>query len=279
MTLEMEQETVTAKPVIQPLDGPFGAEVIGIDLREPQPAETVAALNRALLDHIVLVIRDQDLTAEEYRDGVSILGEPMLQHRLAFRLPDCPDVSRVINREKMRPAKIWHTDHTNHEEPPKATILYARKLPSKGGDTCFADMYAGLENLTPESRARIAPLYTTNNMEPDNPTYSDEDRAAFDASARHPMIRTHPETGKKALYFHVSKASGVDGMAPEEVRPFLDSLLDEAIRPENTLRHHWQLGDIVVCDNRCAMHKADPNYDQAEERLLWRVILKGDRPV
>lgn len=264
---------------ITALDAPFGAEVTGLDLNEPIAADMIEQLNQALLDHIVLVIRDQDLTAQAYCTGLSVLGEPMLQHRLAFRLPECPEVSRVINREKMRPAANWHTDHTNHEEPPKATVLYARKLPSKGGDTSFADMYAGLENLTPEMRERIGPLFTTNHMEADNPTYSEADRAVHGGGARHPMIRTHPETGKKALYFHVTKATGIDGMEADAVRPFLEELLRQAIRPKNTLRHRWRMGDVVICDNRCAMHSVDPNFDQAEERLLWRIILKGDRPV
>ena len=264
---------------ITELDAPFGAEVTGLDLNEPVEPDTAERLNRALLDHIVLVIRDQDLDAQAYCSGMSVFGVPMLQHRLAFRLPDCPEVSRIINREKMRPARNWHTDHTNHEEPPKATVLYARKLPTTGGDTSFADMYAGLENLSAEARERIGPLFTTNFMEADNPTYSAGDRDAFGGGARHPMVRTHPETGKKALYFHVTKATGVDGLEPEAVRPFLDDLLKQAIRPENTLRHRWRMGDVVICDNRCAMHSVDPNFDQREERLLWRIILKGDRPV
>ena len=88
----------------------------------------------------MLVIRGQDLDPIQYRDAMAQFGEPMLQHREAFRLPECPDVSRIVNREKMRPAAMWHTDHTNHELPPKATVLYARKLPSQGGDTCFASM-------------------------------------------------------------------------------------------------------------------------------------------
>ena len=264
---------------ITPFDAPLGAEVTGIDLNEPVAPDTAARLNQALLDHIVLVIREQNLSAEEYRKGVSIFGEPMLQHRLAFRLPECPEVSRIINREKMRPAANWHTDHTNHEAPPKATVLYARKLPSKGGDTSFADMYAGLENLSPESRNRIDALFTVNHMERDNPTYSDTDREAFGGGARHPMVRTHPETGRQALYFHVTKATGVDGLEPDAVRPFLEDLLAQAIRPENTLRHQCRMGDVVICDNRCAMHSVDPNFDQTEERLLWRIILKGDRPV
>ena len=264
---------------ITALDAPFGAEVFGLDLNKPIFDETAKKLNRALLDHIVLVIRDQDLDAQSYCKGISLFGEPMLQHRLAFRLPECPEVSRIINREKMRPAANWHTDHTNHEEPPKATVLYARKLPSKGGDTSFANMYAGLENLSPASQAQIASLFTTNYMEADNPTYSADDRGAFGGGARHPMVRTHPETGKKALYFHVTKATGVDGLDPDLVRPFLDDLLKQAIRPDNTLRHQWRMGDVVICDNRCAMHSVDPNFDQSEERLLWRIILKGDQPV
>ena len=120
---------------ITELDAPFGAEVTGLDLNEPVEPDTAERLNQALLDHIVLVIRDQDLDAQAYCSGMSVFGVPMLQHRLAFRLPDCPEVSRIINREKMRPARNWHTDHTNHEEPPKATVLYARKLPTTGGDT------------------------------------------------------------------------------------------------------------------------------------------------
>lgn len=267
------------QPTVTPLDATFGAEVTGLDLNKPVAPEIAAQLNQALLDNIVLVLRDQDLSAQAYCDGMTVFGEPMLQHRVAFRLPECPEVSRIINREKMRPAANWHTDHTNHDAPPKATILYARKLPSKGGDTSFADMYAGLENLSPQSRETIAPLFTTNHMESDNPTYSDADRAAHGGGARHPMIRTHPETGKQALYFHLTKATGIDGLEDAAVRPFLKGLLDEAIRPENTLRHKWRMGDVVICDNRCAMHSVDPNFDQAEERLLWRIILKGDRPV
>ncbi|MBT5107419.1 MAG: TauD/TfdA family dioxygenase [Rhodospirillaceae bacterium] len=266
-------------PTINPLGDTFGAEVVGLDLSQPIEPAVVEELNQALLDNIVLVIRDQDLTAQEFRNGMANFGEPMLQHREAFRLPECPDVSRIINREKMRPAAMWHTDHTNHERPPKATILYARKLPAEGGDTCFANMYAGLDNLSEDSRAQIEDLVTLNSMEPNNPTYSAGDRDEFAQAVRHPMVRTHPETGKKALYFHVSKALDIDGMETPKVRPFLDDLLDQAIKPENSLRHHWTLGDVVICDNRCAVHRADPNYDQAEERLLWRIILQGDKPV
>ncbi|MBT4490852.1 MAG: TauD/TfdA family dioxygenase [Rhodospirillaceae bacterium] len=270
---------ISVNPLRDTLSDTFGAEVVGLDLRRPMKAETVATLNQALLDNIILVIRGQDLTAREFRDGIANFGAPMMQHRAHFRLPECPEVSRIVNRENMRPAAMWHTDHTNHERPPKATVLYARKLPGAGGDTCFADMYEGLRYLSSEARDRIENMVTLNSMEPDSPSYSAADRARHSQGVRHPMVRTHPETGKQALYFHLTKALDIEGMENHAVRPFLDDLLDQAIRPENTLRHHWTLGDVVICDNRCAMHRADPDFDQAEERLLWRVILEGDKPV
>jgi len=263
---------------IRPLSETIGAEAIGYDLRNPLSPDQVEELNQALLDNLILVIRDQDLTAVQFRDAMAQFGEPMLQHRESFRLPECPDVSRIVNREKMRPAAMWHTDHTNHELPPKATILYARKLPSQGGDTCFANMYAGYQALSEEERARLEGMVTINSMEKDNPTYSAQDRAEYDGGVRHPLIRTHPETGKKAVYFHLTKAQGIEGMPNEAVRPFLEDLLAKVVQPQWTYRHHWTLGDVVICDNRCALHRADPNYDQSEERLLWRVILRGDRP-
>ena len=267
-------------PTIRPLDGAFGAEVVGLDLSHPIDADTKAELYQAFLDNILLVIRDQeDLSAVQYRDAMTAFGPPMLQHRAHFRLPDVPEVSRIVNREKQRPASMWHTDHTNHECPPKATILYARKLPSEGGDTCIADMYAGLDFLSPASRAAVEGKITINDLEKDSEAYSETDHATYNNSVRQPLVRTHPETGRKALYFHLTKAQGIEGMPQPEVRPFLEGLLEEAVRPENTMRHRWRSGDIVIFDNRCSMHRADPNYDMAEERLLWRIILEGDRPV
>lgn len=263
---------------IRRLHEKIGAEAIGYDLSKPLSPEQISELNQALLDNLVVVIRGQDLDAVQYRDAMAQFGEPMLQHREAFRLPECPDVSRIVNREKMRPAAMWHTDHTNHELPPKATILYARKLPSKGGDTCFASMYAGYESLPEEDRRKLEGMVTINSLEKDNPTYSATDRDEYEGGVAHPLIRTHPETGKKAVYFHLTKAQGIEGMPNEAVRPFLEGLLEKVVQPEWVYRHHWKMGDVVICDNRCALHRADPNYDQAEERLLWRVILRGDRP-
>ncbi len=267
-----------AQVTILPLDGPFGAQVLNLDLKLSLDEKVKQKLCKAFLDNLVLVIRNQKLTAQEYQDGISIFGEPMLQHNERFRLPDNPFISRIINREKMRPASVWHTDHTNHECPPKCTILFARKLPLKGGDTCFANMYTGLENLTEESRLQVQEMITINHLEQDSEVYSEKDRARYDNGVQQPMVRTHPDTGRKSLYFHITKAQGIIGMKNESVRPFLADLLEQAIKPENTLRHKWKMGDVVIFDNRCVMHRADPNYDMSQERLLWRIILRGDRP-
>ena len=139
-------------------------------------------------------------------------------------------------------------------------------------------MYAGLNNLSLETREKIKKMITVNHLEKDSQVYSKNDRDRYDKGVRHPIIRTHPETKKKALYFHLTKAQGIEGMKVENVRPFLENLLNHAIHPTNTLRHNWQLGDVVIFDNRCTMHRADPDYDMSEERLLWRIILRGDRP-
>ena len=265
---------------IRPLqNSSFGAEIFNIDFKKSMDTHTINQINAAFLKYIVLIFKDQNLTSVEYEYGVSNFGTPMKQHNENFQLPDTPVISRIINREKMRPASMWHTDHTNHECPPKSTILYARTLPSQGGDTCIADMYTGLDYLDKNTREKIKLMRTINHMETDNFAYSVNDRAKFDNGVTQPMIRTHPDTGRKALYFHITKARGIVGMDEKDVRPFLEDLLMQAIKPENTLRHKWQEGDILMFDNRCTMHRADTNYNMSEERLLWRVILSGDRPV
>ncbi|MCP5149175.1 MAG: TauD/TfdA family dioxygenase [Ectothiorhodospiraceae bacterium] len=262
---------------IRALTPRIGAEVTGIDLRAPLSPETCERLHHAFLQHIVLVVRDQVLTPQQFRDGMRNFGEPMRQHRARYNLPECPDVSIVTNQGGFGRAEMWHTDHTNHERPPKITALHGVVLPSQGGATWFASMYDGLAALTAEQRERVRGLVTVNDME-DNSSYSAEDRARHPGAVRHPMVRTHPETGREALYFHLTKSKRIDGMADAEVRPFLEALLARAVQPEWTYAHRWRAGDVVMLDNRCALHRAEHDYPPGEHRLLWRVILRGDRP-
>lgn len=255
----------------------IGARIDGVDLATPLAPATLAAIKQAVLDHLVVVFPGQSLTPHQYRDAMAQFGEPMLQHRAKFNLPECEQVSTVKSQGGFGAAVMWHTDHTNHEQPPKFTMLYGVEIPEAGGDTEFANMYAGLDALTEAERRDLAPMITHNEMEA-NPGYSDADRARNRGGADQPMVRLHPETGKPALYFHVSKATEVVGRPDLDTRPFLEDLLTRTISSANTYRHRWQKGDVVICDNRCTMHRAHADYAPDAVRALWRVIIRGERP-
>ncbi len=262
---------------VTPIGPAIGAEISNIDLRVTPNRALAEQLNSALLTHHVLVIRNQTLDPIQYRNALSVFGPPMLQHRAEFNLDECPQVSRVINREGFPPAVNWHTDHTNHEKPPKLTALYGVEIPSHGGDTAFANMVAAYRSLPLDEQTRLRGMFTLNSMEPD-PSYSDSDRSRYPGGIRHPMVRIHPETEQPSLYFHVSKSQGIEGMPSADVRPYLESLLERTIHPDFTYRHAWQRGDVVICDNRCTMHRVHADYQEQDLRLLWRIIIEGDRP-
>ncbi len=264
---------------IQPLTPVLGAEVTGLDLKQAMPESTTERLNAALADYSVLVIRNQQFTAGEYLDALSrVFGEPMEQHYSQYHHDEVPLVGTISHRDGQKPAATWHTDHTNHERPPKATVLYAVSLPSSGGDTSFASMRAAYANLSETMQAQLQDMRTINTLD----SYIDaraEDIAKYGAPVVHPLVRTHPENGTKSIYFHPTKSKEIEGMTPETSQAFLKELLDRVIVPEIIYRHQWQSGDMVIFDNRAVMHKAHGDYDRSELRLLYRIILKGDRPV
>ena len=250
----------------------------GIQLGPQLTESERTKLSAALLDRMVLVFKDQRFTALGLLEALQVFGQPMRQHRSQFNLPEAPDIGLIVNRNGLRPASNWHTDHTNHREPPKVTALYARALPSKGGATRVANMAAGFQSLPASVQARLRTLSTFNGLETDEQTFTTEDRQRHAQAVQHPLVRTHPESGRQALYFHVSKSHRVDGVEPSRTRAFLETLLDVAIKSDWIYTHHWQLNDLVLIDNRCTMHQVVPDYDPQEYRLLWRVILRGDRP-
>ena len=160
------------------------------------------------------------------------------------------------------------------------TMLYAVKLPSKGGDTSFANMQAAYEGLPAEERSKLDPMITVNVIEQDTGSVGEDARQTLaKAPQRHPLIRTHPETGKKAIYVHPGKTERIDGMEPAESRTFIQDLLARAITPDITYRHTWQPGDLVLWDNRATLHIAHRDYDASEGRIMHRVILEGEVPV
>ena len=267
----------------------IGAEATEIDLRRPVDAETRRGLNAAVVDNVALVIRDQQFTPEQYLAAVSLFGEPMEQHFTQYALPGCPLVHEVSNRHTDKSGKRvkhgagWHTDHTNHLRPPKYTCLYAVSLPSSGGDTAVVNMRAGYEALPDDVRRKIQGLKTVNVFQGSaSATYSGQ---SADAQAERkpepvlqPLVRTNPDNGAKALYFHPVKTENIVGMDPAASQALLNDLLERAVRDEFIYRHKWRKGDMLLWDNRAAMHRAHFDYDPNEYRLLYRVLVRGELP-
>jgi len=267
----------------------IGAEVTGVDLRKPCDEETQRRLNAAVVENVALVIRDQEFTPEQYLAAVSLFGEPMEQHFTQYALPGCPLVHEVSNRHKdksgtrVKHGAGWHTDHTNHVRPPKYTSLYAVALPSSGGDTAVVNMRAGYEALPEAMRQKIQGMKTVNVFQGSaSERYSGQ---SADAQVERkpepvlqPLVRTNPENGAKALYFHPVKTENIVGMSAEDTQALLNKLLEHAVRDEFVYRHKWRKGDMLIWDNRAALHRAHFDYDPEEYRLLYRVLVRGELP-
>ena len=262
---------------ITPLHPALGAEIDGVDLARPVDEPTRRALTHALADHLALVFHDQSLTPAQYLAAASVFGPPMEQHYSQHNMADHPLIGLIWHRNGQQPAEQWHTDHTNREHPPAATMLYGVEIPPSGGGTSVASMRAAYEGLPEEERRRLASLTTFNGLDGHADTRQ-EDRDKYGALIEHPMVRTHPVHGSRAVYFHVSKAAHISGMTPEASRAYMKSLIERMIRPEIVYHHVWRRGDVLVIDNRATMHRAHGDYDRSQSRVLWRIIVEGDRP-
>ena len=269
----------------------IGAEVTGIDLSKPISAETQQMLMDALVDNIALVIRGQEFTAAQFLAAVELFGEAMPQVDPEFSHPDVPLVLILSNRQTTKsgaPQKVgkpnWHTDQTHFERPPKFTALYPVELPSSGGGTSVANMQAAYEALSESWKQKITGMRTMNvrlgsAVKRSGPSSAAEDQAKNKPTpVEQPLVRTHPETGKKAVYFHHSKVENIIGMSPEDSQDFLAKLVEQVIRPEFVYTHQWRMGDMLIWDNRSALHRAGIDYDHNEHRMLYRAIVQGDRP-
>jgi taurine dioxygenase len=270
-----------------------GAEVTGIDLRQPLDEATQGALYEALVDNVALVVRDQQLSAAEYQEAMSRFGELMEDQNRRYLYPGLPLVSTLSNRHtdsQGNPAKkgknsTWHTDHTNQQLPPKFTCLYAVELPNSGGGTSVCNMRGAYEALPDELRERITDMRTANTLVSSaraagaNPDIVRDQQAAKTPPMMQPLVRTHPERGTKAIWFHKAKTDHIVGMSPERTQEFLDELLESALQPQFVYVHEWKLGDVLMVDNRSAMHKAGHDFDHSQHRLLYRILVRGDRPV
>ena len=273
-----------------PLSKHTGVEVKGVDLSRSLDEETRLVLNRAFVEHSVLVMRNQNLTATQLRDGVRNFGKIFPQHNTRFALPECPEIHYLSNKDhypdgsRYIPGAGYHTDHSNSETPPKATLLLAIKLPASGGDTQYVNMAAAYDALPEVTKERIAGLtamhvYQSKHSDRQLIGLTDEAKRNIPAVVYHPIVRTHPESGRKSIYINPIRIDGIDGMEETDALNLLNELLQHAIQEQFQYRHKWRLGDLVMWDNRCLLHKANGDYDhETQSRYLYRVMLQGDRP-
>jgi len=272
---------------VKPLSGSVGALIEGLDLSCDQDADVIAEIRQAWLDHLVIFFRDQHLSDKRLMTFGRYFGELYLHPNLAKKGPHPevihvvkePDATRVVGAE-------WHTDTAHVECPPMGAILHALETPPKGGDTLFANQYLAYETLSDGLKATLNELKAVHDdsrvagpsANKGRSTETRDDDAWRPTVNTHPVVRTHPETGRKSLYVNIASAHNFDGMTKAESAPLLSYLFDHATRPEFTCRFSWTPGSVAFWDNRCLKHIAVNDY-HGHRRDMRRVQLAGDRPV
>jgi taurine dioxygenase len=287
--MEVEEMDIS----IFPVQGRFVAEVAGIDLSKPLDERRFANIHDAFLEHSILVFRGQDLSNEEHIAFSRRFGELEIHTARHWLLPDFPEILVLSNRGEKGTKPIvnggayWHSDMTYKAKPPLGSLLYALEVPPEGGDTLFADMYAAYESLDDETKLRIEDLDVIHrygdryqmmaSADNERPPLTPEQLAEV-PDVLHPAVRTHPETGRKALFVNEGFAIGIAGLPEAEAKALLEKLFSHSVHTDNIYRHRWQAGDLVMWDNRCTMHRAT-EYDLRFVRSMHRTTVQGDRPV
>ncbi|MEM1300888.1 MAG: TauD/TfdA family dioxygenase [Pseudomonadota bacterium] len=272
---------------VRPLAGALGAEVAEVDLGAMDEAE-FAAVHEAFLAHQVLVFRDQDLDADGFAAAARRFGEPV---PYPFTRGDeiHPEITVIVKEADQTSnfGGMWHSDTTYKAEPPMGTILMARETPPVGGDTLFACQYRAYETLSERLRsvldglsgvsssAKNAGQLRINHASTNSMALTNADKVL---TATHPVVRVHPETGRKALYVNRAHTVAFDGMTEAESAGLLEHLFQHQIAPEFTTRIRWAPGTVVIWDNRCCQHVAINDYD-GHRREMWRITLAGDTPM
>ncbi|MEO3431457.1 TauD/TfdA family dioxygenase [Pelagibius sp. CAU 1746] len=271
---------------VVPVAGAIGAEISGVDLAAKLPAETVAAIRQALLDHLVVFFRDQELTPPQLMAFAARFGQPVA-YPFVKGLDGFPEITPILKREEdcINFGGLWHSDTTYQQVPPMGTILYGIDIPPYGGDTEFANQYLAYETLSASLRRVLDGLTavqasgkgavrkTRSGMMAQAPAGLKGD----ELTARHPVVRSHPETGRKALYVNTAHTTRFDGMTEEESRPILDFLFRHQVKAEFTCRFRWTKGAVAFWDNRCSQHNPINDY-HGFRRLMHRVTLAGEPP-
>jgi taurine dioxygenase len=267
--------------------GALGAEISGVDLARALPDELVAALRRAWLEHLVLYFRSQSLAPAQFMAFAERFGTP-IEYPYLKGIEGYPHITEVkkLEHERVNFGGVWHSDTTYLEHPPMASMLLAREIPPYGGDTLFANMYLAYETLSERMQRLLDGLTAVNSSAKADASKTREDRVRSDGRegaraelvAEHPVVRTHPETGRKALYVNPGHTVRFGGMTAEESQPLLEFLFRHQVRQEHTCRFVWQPGSIALWDNRCVQHYPVNDY-HGFRRVMHRITLAGTKPV
>jgi len=272
---------------VKQVAGALGALISGVDLRDDLGAERIAQIRQALLDHQVIFFRDQTLTPAQYLRFARLMGEPV-EYPFVKGLPDFPEIIQVtkLEHERTNFGGIWHSDTAYLDHPPMGSMLLAREVPPFGGDTLFANQVLAFESLSPGMQRLLDGLIAINSSSKADVSKTREDRigeagredARKEYIAEHPVVRTHPETGRKSLYVNVAHTLRFADMTEAESAPLLQYLHQHQVRPEFTCRFSWAVGSMAFWDNRCALHNPVNDY-HGYRRVMHRITLAGPRPV
>ena len=269
---------------VRPIAGALGAEIHGVDISRPLDDDVAAEMRQAFLDHIVIFLRDQNATPHQQLAFARRFGEPIEYPQLKG-LPESPLITPVVKLEDERNnfGGIWHSDTTYLPVPPMGSMLLAREVPPYGGDTMFANQYLAYEALSDGLKNTLEGLVGISSSAKADVSRTREDSLKKSGqelkvmTAEHPIVRTHPETGRKALYISDAHTSSIKGWTEAESLPLLQFLWKHQIKPEFTCRFRWSVGSLAFWDNRCGMHNPINDY-HGFRRVMHRITLAGDKP-
>ena len=276
---------------IVPNKGALGARIEGLDRTRVNEPAVPAILDQALAEHLLVAIPGEPMTPEQTRDFARVFGEPQIQLLRYKRSGAFPEVSVMVStlmadgttdKTAIR-AEDWHTDDSYFAVPAKATLLHSIEIPSHGGATWFCNMHSVYDALPDATKKRIEGRRAIHGYDTprarNRPSPRTPEEIAETPDVAHPLVRTHPVTGRKSLYLNPNRLDRIVGLERTESDALLDELADEARKPQHHFGHVWSRGDIVVWDNRATMHRVVIDYPVGEKRIMQRVLIEGEPPV
>jgi taurine dioxygenase len=272
---------------IKKIAGALGAEISGVDLTQSMSPDLTQEIRNVFLKNSVIFLRHQPLTSQQFMNFAKAMGEP-IEYPFVKGFEDFPQIIEVkkLEHEKVNFGGVWHSDTAYLENPPMGSMLLSKEIPPYGGDTLFACQYAAYEALSGTMQRLLDGLQGVNTSAKADVSKTREDRIKSDGiesspksfSSSHPVVRTHPESGRKALYVNVAHTAGIEGLTDKESESLLSFLFEHQIKPEFTCRLVWEPDALAFWDNRCAQHNPVNDY-HGFRRVLHRITLQGDKPV